>query len=70
MLDWGYMDDQTPTFDTTILRKAGLTESQAKGYLALIEHGQLTPVELAEKTGEKMEKVGEKVKDAAKEVTK
>lgn len=38
--------------ETTILRKAGLTESQAKGYLALIEHGQLTPVELAEKTGE------------------
>lgn len=38
--------------DTTILRKAGLTESQAKGYLALIEHGELTPVELAEKTGE------------------
>ena len=38
--------------DTTLLRKAGLTESQAKGYLALIEHGDLTPVELAEKTGE------------------
>ena len=38
--------------DTTILRKAGLTESQAKGYLALIEHGDLSPVELAEKTGE------------------
>lgn len=43
----------TPTApDTTILRKAGLTESQAKGYLALIEHGELTPVELAEKAGE------------------
>ncbi len=38
--------------DTTILRKAGLTESQAKGYLALIEHGALTPAELAEKTDE------------------
>lgn len=38
--------------DTQILRKAGLTESQAKGYLALIEHGSLTPAELAEKTGE------------------
>lgn len=38
--------------DTAILRKAGLTESQAKGYLALIEHGELTPVELAEKAGE------------------
>lgn len=38
--------------DTTILRKAGLTESQAKGYLALIQHGALTPTELADKTGE------------------
>lgn len=37
---------------TDILRKAGLTESQAKAYLALIEHGSLTPVELAEHTGE------------------
>ena len=46
------MDDQQPSFDTTILRKAGLTESQAKGYLALIEHGSLSPAELAEKTGE------------------
>jgi len=33
--------------DTTILRKAGLTESQAKGYLALIEHGTLSPTDLA-----------------------
>lgn len=40
------------TSATTVLRKAGLTESQAKGYLTLIEHGQLSPVELAEKTGE------------------
>lgn len=38
--------------DTAILRKAGLTESQAKGYLALIEHGALSPVQLAEHTGE------------------
>ena len=38
--------------DTTLLRKAGLTESQAKGYLALIEHGALSPADLAEKTGE------------------
>ncbi len=45
------MNDQQP-FDTTILRKAGLTESQAKGYLALIENGALSPAELAEKTGE------------------
>ena len=38
--------------NTAILRKAGLTESQAKGYLALIEHGTLSPTELADKTGE------------------
>ncbi len=38
--------------DTTILKKAGLTESQAKGYLALIEHGELSPAELADHTGE------------------
>jgi len=35
-----------------ILKKAGLTESQAKGYLALIENGELTPNELAQITGE------------------
>lgn len=35
-----------------IVKKAGLTESQAKGYLALIEHGALSPTALAEKTGE------------------
>lgn len=38
--------------DTTILRKAGLTESQAKGYLALIEHGSLSPADLADKIDE------------------
>lgn len=38
--------------DTTILRKAGLTDSQAKGYLALIEHGALSPADLAQKIGE------------------
>lgn len=38
--------------DTSILRKAGLTESQAKGYLALIEHGALSPADLADKIGE------------------
>ena len=46
------MNDSPMSPDTTILRKAGLTESQAKGYLALIEHGALSPAELAEKTGE------------------
>lgn len=46
------MNDSPMSPETTILRKAGLTESQAKGYLALIEHGSLSPVELAEKTGE------------------
>lgn len=38
--------------DITILLKAGLTESQAKGYMALIEHGELAPARLAEITGE------------------
>lgn len=38
--------------DTAILRKAGLTESQAKGYLALIEHGALSPADLADRIGE------------------
>ena len=46
------MNDSPMSPETTILRKAGLTESQAKGYLALIEHGALSPAELAEKTGE------------------
>ncbi len=65
--------------DTTILRKAGLTESQAKGYLALIEHGTLTPVELAEYTGEsrtngymiceKLEKLGLATKKDGKKAT-
>lgn len=73
------MDEQTDSQasqNTTILRKAGLTESQAKGYLALIEHGTLTPVELAEKTGEsrtngymiceKLEKLGLATKNEGK----
>lgn len=46
------MTDESAQPNIPILRKAGLTESQAKGYLALIEHGTLSPVELAEKTGE------------------
>ncbi len=46
------MEGSFPQFDTAILRKAGLTESQAKGCLALIEHGTLSPVELAERTDE------------------
>lgn len=35
-----------------VLKKAGLTESQAKGYMALIKYGALTPAELAEKSDE------------------
>ena len=47
------MDEPSPVANNiAILRKAGLTESQAKGYLALIEHGELSPAELAEKTNE------------------
>ncbi len=34
------------------IRKAGLSESQAKCYLALIEHGQLSPTDIAAVTGE------------------
>lgn len=67
----------TPILD--IIRKAGLTESQAKGYLALIEHGTLTPTELGDKTGEsrtnaymiceKLEKLGLAIKNDAKKST-
>ena len=35
-----------------VLVKAGLTETQAKCYLTLIKHESLTPLELAELTGE------------------
>jgi len=38
--------------DTSILMRAGLTDSQAKGYLALIQHGALTATELATYTDE------------------
>lgn len=72
------MDDQNEQFDTTILRKAGLTESQAKGYLALIEHGQLSPAKLGELTGEsrtnaymicdKLEKLGLAIKKDTKDL--
>lgn len=31
-----------------VIRKAGLTESQAKGYITLIKNGETTPAELAE----------------------
>ena len=34
------------------IRKAGLSESQSKCYLVLIEHGQLSPTEIATLTGE------------------
>ncbi len=38
--------------DVSILRKTGLTESQAKGYLALIESGEMSPAQLANNIGE------------------
>lgn len=41
--------------ELSIIRKAGLNESQAKIYLALLRNGALTPVKLAELTGEKRE---------------
>lgn len=40
------------TTTAAIIKKAGLTDSQAKAYLALIEHGALTPARLAELIGE------------------
>ena len=39
--------------DIETLKQIGLTESQARIYLYLIEHGQTTPTELADGTGEK-----------------
>lgn len=74
------MDEQSPTTPILdIIRKAGLTESQAKGYLALIEHGTLTPTELADHTSEsrtnaymiceKLEKLGLATKTDAKKST-
>lgn len=38
--------------NVTTIRKAGLSDSQAKGYLAFIEHGTLTPAAVAGLTGE------------------
>lgn len=38
--------------DQTLLRKAGLTDSQAAVYTALLEHASLTPVGIAKITGE------------------
>lgn len=76
------MDEQTTSISTStidIIRKAGLTESQARGYLALIEHGSLTPAELGDKTGEtrtnaymiceKLESLGLVAKKDAKKAT-
>jgi sugar-specific transcriptional regulator TrmB len=44
-------ENTTPDLIST-LRKAGLTEPQAKGYLALVENGALSPADMAEKIGE------------------
>ena len=38
--------------DLSIIKKAGLSESQAKAYLALIEHSNTSPAELAQFIGE------------------
>lgn len=45
------MDSNQQTLIDTI-KKAGLTEPQAKAYLALVDNGALTPAKLAEITGE------------------
>lgn len=72
-------DGTQPTPILDIIRKAGLTESQARGYLALIKHGTLTPTELADHTSEsrtnaymiceKLEKLGLATKTDAKKST-
>ncbi|MBR6505640.1 winged helix-turn-helix transcriptional regulator [Candidatus Saccharibacteria bacterium] len=41
--------------DLDLLKKAGLNEAQAAVYSALLKNGALTPVELAEKTGQSRE---------------
>jgi sugar-specific transcriptional regulator TrmB len=61
--------------ETEIIQKAGLSAPQAKTYLALIQHGALTPAQNAAKTGEtrtntyalleKLEKLGLIKKTAA-----
>lgn len=38
--------------DTDLIQKAGLTKAQAAVYAALVQNGTLTPVEIAELTGE------------------
>lgn len=68
--------ESTPETAITTLQKAGLTNSQAKGYLALIEHGSLSPTKLANLTNEsrtngymiceKLEKLGLATKDNGK----
>lgn len=64
------MDDQI-----SLIKRAGLSEAQAKAYLALMQNGKLSPTKLSEKIGEnrtncyaileKLEKYGlaEKTKD-------
>jgi sugar-specific transcriptional regulator TrmB len=41
--------------ELNIIKKAGLSESQAKIYLALLRNGALTPAQMSELTGEKRE---------------
>ena len=41
--------------ELSVIKKAGLTDSQAKIYLALLRNGTLTPAQMAEQTGEKRE---------------
>ena len=41
--------------ELNVIKKAGLSDSQAKIYLALLHNGALTPAQMSEKTGEKRE---------------
>ena len=46
-------NQETTNLELDVIKKAGLTDSQAKGYLALVSSNGLTPVEIADKSGEK-----------------
>jgi sugar-specific transcriptional regulator TrmB len=45
-------DSSDESSNTLLVRRAGLSVSQAKCYLAFIEHGVLSPTEVAARTGE------------------
>lgn len=46
------MQPEDSSTEISLIRRAGLTESQARCYLAFLEHGQLSPTKVAAITGE------------------